>query len=357
MPPTTRSKAVKASGSTSTPKQSIRESSTARSGNEKQASPFPSSTKASTQQLSAPRSSSPKKPSHAVSALSEDLNRVLPDNAIFHWPCDKCSCPEGVFVPPANACIFCEHDMEKHELSSSDRAWNPDCPYVSRREELIAATMRLVLEKGVVVIRATPQVGKTTLLKLLGRHILKEHPSLEPIWVYWKNREMRNGLSYQEFLDREAKSWREINAAYRPHNSEARKIFLIDEAQNSYTEPDFWSGELKNRFTRSRPLFVLVCVYGSTTESLGGVNMTTLSEAFSIDKSQRIELRPSVAGGMCMQFTSKETEEVVNKWALDNRYELVGDVCEYMYMATSGHPGMLRMLLDYFDCRFPQVNT
>ena len=247
--------------------------------------------------------------------------------------------------------------MEKHELRSSERGWNPNCPYVSFREELVTATMRLVLEKGVVVIRATPQVGKSTLLKLLGRHILKEHPSLEPIWIHWVSKENRNGHSYQKYLDEAAIQWRRMNAAYRPQNPKTREIFLLDEAQNSYDEFDFWSSELKNRLTTSQPLFVLVCVYGSTTELLGGEDMTTPSEAFRIDQSQRIELRPSITGGMCMQFTSKETELVVNKWALDNKYELTGDVCEYMHMATSGHPGMLRMLLDYFDSRFPQVNT
>ena len=256
--------------------------------------------------------------------------------------------------------MFCEHEMDDHDLSSADMAWDPNICHVSLREELVAATLRLVLEKGVVVIRATPQVGKTTLLVLLGRHILYNHHSLEPIWMLWKRKEDRNGLNYMEYLDQEARPWPRINARHRPSHPNSKKIYLIDEAQNSYSDVEFWTRVLKNRFTRSRSLFVLVCVYGSTTDSLTrftGRDQNIQSEAIMIDQSQRIDLRPSVKGGLCMQFTWKETEEVVQKWAYDGKFKLVGNVGEYMHTATSGHPGMLGMLLMSFDSCFSQVNT
>lgn len=146
-----------------------------------------------------------------------------------------------------------------------------------------------------------------------------------------------------------------MNAQRRPHNPKARNIFLIDEAQNSYSEADFWSRHQKNIFTRSQSLFVLVCVYGSATNFLPGRN-NHQSEALTIEQSQRIELRPSVAGGLSMQFTLKETEEVVEKWRYTNQYKLMGSVGEYMHMATNGHPGMLGLLLNSFESCFPQVN-
>lgn len=244
--------------------------------------------------------------------------------------------------------------MDKHELPSSEANWDPYCNYVSQRQGLVAATLRLVIEKGVVVIRATPQVGKTTLLLLLGRHIRDNYPFLEPIWMLWQPREKRNGRAYQEYLDNEAMCWRRMNARHRPRNPEAKNIFLIDEAQNSYSEADFWS-RLKNIFTSSQTLFVLVCLYGSTTILTG--NTSTQSEALKIEQSQRIELRPSMTGGLCMQFAPKETEDVIQKWAFTNKYKLMGSVSEYMHMATSGHPGMIGLLLNVFETCFPEVNT
>ena len=248
--------------------------------------------------------------------------------------------------------------MEDHELRPFDN-FDPYCPYVCEREELVAATLQLVLEKRVVVIRATPQVGKTTLLNLLGRHIRDNVPSLEPAFIDWKPEQRRGDQEYPEYLKHQAKRWRIRNAGHRASNPDARTIFLIDEAQESYDEGDFWSRCLKQVGTRSQPLFILVCVYGSTTTLLTGMNEKSESKAMGIDQSQRIELRPTVPGGLCMRFTPKETEMVVNKWALDrdNRYELKDGVCEYIHMATSGHPGMVGMLLQCFNIRFPQVNT
>jgi hypothetical protein len=356
MPPTTRSKAAKTSSSTSTPEESTRESSTARSRKAQEASQLPSSLKTSTRQLPAPRFRKAKEPSHHTSTLSEELTRVYPANAIVHWPCQSCSCPQGTFVPPVNACIFCEHNMQDHELHDSDSIWNPYCDYVSEREDLVAATIQLALERRVVVIRATPLVGKTTLLRLLGRHIRDKLHSLEPVWIHWKCREERNGLDYLGYLENEAMKWRGRNARHRPHNPNARKIFLIDEAQNSYPEADFWSHHLKNTFTRSQSLFVLVCVYGSATEFLAGGDTNTQSEAIRIDPSQRIELRPSVTGGLSMLFTMEETTTSVKKWALWHNYELTDGVCEYIQTATGGHPGMIGLLFLFFNSRFPQVN-
>ena len=246
--------------------------------------------------------------------------------------------------------------MYDHELRESFDNFDPYCPYVCEREDLVVATIQLVLEQRVVVIRATPQVGKTTLLNLLGRHIRDKVPSLEPAFVEWRPR--RNGQDYQDYLNQEAKKWRVRNARHRASNPDATTIFLIDEAQQSYDEGDFWSRCLKQMGTRSQPLFILVCVYGSTT-LLTEMNEKSESKAIGIDQSQRIELRPTVTGGLCMRFTPKETETVVNKWALDrdNRYELKDGVCEYIHMATSGHPGMVGMLLLCFKLRFPQVNA
>ena len=76
-----------------------------------------------------------------------------------------------------------------------------------------------------------------------------------------------------------------------------------------------------------------------------------------VEQSQRIELRPSVTSGLCMQFNPKETEEVIQKWAFTNKYKLVGSVSKYMHMATDGHPGMIGLLLNSFDSHFNQVNT
>lgn len=244
--------------------------------------------------------------------------------------------------------------MDHHHIQGSP--WELNCDYPCLREDLVAATLKLVQEKRVVVIRATPQVGKTTLLYLLGRHILFHEESLEPIYVYWRPEKERKGQKFLEFLNEEATQWRRLNSGCRPNNPNARNIFLIDEAQNSYEESGFWDRYLKNRNTRSQPLFVLVCVYGETGTFVAH-HRGVYSEAIKVDPGHRIELRPSITGQPYMLFTSRETDIVLKTWALLRHYHLGDGVREYIHAATDGHPGMVGLILAYFDFRFPQVGN
>ena len=108
--------------------------------------------------------------------------------------------------------------MDEHNAQPA--MWDPNCDYICGREELIDATLKLVFERKVVIIRATPQVGKTTLLHLLGRHILYQYPSLEPVWIIWqrKDEEGRDGLECKPYLNRATQSYRRENAYHRAHN-------------------------------------------------------------------------------------------------------------------------------------------
>jgi predicted AAA+ superfamily ATPase len=156
--------------------------------------------------------------------------------------------------------------MAAHEPNPK-RSWDPDCDYIRPREELVSAILQQVLTYGVVVIRATPQVGKTVLLKRLGYHIVYAQPDLEPVYLPWEDRERRKELPYEGYLQQHQereREWVRKNAELCPRNPAARTIFLIDEAQGLYEEETFWS-TLKNYYnTRTRALYLLVCVYGAT---------------------------------------------------------------------------------------------
>ena len=199
-----------------------------------------------------------------------------------------------------------------------------------------------------VIIRATPQTGKSTLLWLLGRHILDEHRDLEPIQVQWEPKAQRDGLPYQEFLTSKVVAWQRMNTGYRPPNPEARLIYLIDEAQGSYDEPDFWTNMVKNPNTKSSPLFVLVCLYGAT-DTLRVHGPINESQASKINSFRRIELRSSTPGRPCILFSPEETDVPVKKWAISQKFSLKDDVSGYLHAATGGHPGMLGLILGHFD--------
>ena len=270
----------------------------------------------------------------------------------MHWPCRFCSCPRGAFIYSINACTRCGHEMDDHE--KYHHLWNPGCDFVCERQDLIASILQLVRDTRVVIIRATPLVGKSTLLRLLDRHILDTQRDLEPIFIHWESKSKRNDLECDLYLQRKESTWREINAKYRSSQSTARTIYLIDEAQGSYEEETLWGNLLKSRNTRSQPLFVLVCLYGAANISHAD-ELHVESQALCVDSLQRIELRQSTLGRPCMLFKPKETIITVEKWAIANRYMFDDGLPRYLHAAIDGHPGMVELILQYFQMCFPQV--
>ena len=269
------------------------------------------------------------------------------------WPCQNCSCPEGIFEGLINSCIWCGHEMLRHHPDHS-HPWNDGGDYTCEREELVTSILDMAKQTRVVVIRATPQVGKTTLLHLLGKHILMKEPKLEPIYIDWKDRARREGLPYQQYLEQAKVIWEEKNAQFRSCDPNPRRIYLIDEAQDSYEEEEFWTELVKNYNTRGTHIFVLVCVYGAN-----GISHTRdpniESQALRMHSLHRVELRSSEPGRPCMLFKFEETVVVVDKWAIEHEVQLEDGVHGYLHSATEGHPGMVGMLLNHFEERFYKV--
>jgi hypothetical protein len=272
----------------------------------------------------------------------------LPDNPSTvetFWPCQKCSCQEGIFEGLVDNCVKCGHTMDDHE-PDGNYPWTAGCDYLCTREELVASVLQQTRTYGVMIIRATPMVGKTALLRLLGHHVVHKQPDLEPVYFNWKKIYARENQHYEQYLQCERARWQKKNAKLRPRNPNARTIYLIDEAQDSYEDSDFWS-MLKNcHNTENQHLFVLVCVYGAA-----GVcskrDPSIESQAQRIHALQGIELRPTTSSGLCMLFRQDEVASIVQKFALYNKCQLGERVATYLYSATGGHPGMIGLLLSH----------
>lgn len=236
--------------------------------------------------------------------------------------------------------------MEHHE-EVPYYEWDPRCDNICEREDLVAKILELVDIMKVVVIRATPQAGKTTLLHLIGRYVLQRRRELEPVFFQWRNRRERDDFPYRKYLEQEKSHWQEKNAEYRPPNPGAKTLYLIDEGQRSYEEVDFWGRDLKNRGTRGQPMFVVVCLYGADV----AIDRVAEVESLSLKLSavQRVELRPSRTNNPYILFKLEETTIMVQKWAIYYRYELTNDIYEYLHTATGGHPGMMGFVLQHFQ--------
>ena len=225
--------------------------------------------------------------------------------------------------------------MANHERSTDIDSWTPAPDFLCERDDLVTEVLKLVLMARVVAIRAPPQAGKTALLTLLGRRILHVKPALEPVKFDWQTRRSRKtrGLEseYSQYLTNERLRAQRENAEYRSFNPGARTIYLVDEAQGSYEEEEFWNQTLKAHDTRSQPLFVLVCVHGRINDE-----PAIESRASRLDTFQRVELRPSEPGQLSILFKQDETRTVARKWSMIHHYEMDDDVPGYLHAATVG---------------------
>jgi hypothetical protein len=237
--------------------------------------------------------------------------------------------------------------MDVHAPNWSD-PWHPQCDYASNRTKLVDSVLQHVRENGVVVIRATPMVGKTILLKLLGSRIARQDPDLEPVYFDWNEKEWNKIPTYKQLLAENLDRWRGFNASIRPSNPAARPIYLIDEAQSSYDDDKFWTMLKDHHNTRDKPLFVLVCVYGADGISHLRDPMVE-SRALRMHSLHRIELRPFVRGGPRMLFQPEEVETIVSNFATVHHLQLEDGVVEYLLSATDGHPGMIGLLLCFLN--------
>jgi hypothetical protein len=239
--------------------------------------------------------------------------------------------------------------MDTHTPSLMD-PWHPQCDYASNRANLVRNVLQHVRENGVVIIRATPMVGKTILLKLLGSHIVRQERDLEPVYLDWNEKRWHEIPTYQDLLSGTLNRWRTKNASTRPSNLSARPIYLIDEAQGSYDDEGFWTMLKEHHNTKERALFVLVCVYGA--DGISHLRDPMLeSQAMRMHSLPRIELRSFVRGGPRMLFQPEEVETIVNNFATIHHLQLEDGVVAYLLSATDGHPGMIGMLLTYLQRR------
>jgi hypothetical protein len=166
-----------------------------------------------------------------------------------------------------------------------------------------------------MIIHATPMVGKTSLLQLLGYHILHQEPDLEPVYLIWENREKSKNFLHAEFLQEHKLEWQKKNMKVRPRNPNAQQVYLIDEAEGSYEDEGFWCMLKDCRNTKTQPLFVLVCVYGLAAGISYQRDSDIVSQALRMYYLQQIELRSSSALDPCLLFRKNEVDLAVKKFA------------------------------------------
>ncbi|KAL4792345.1 hypothetical protein BDV19DRAFT_380867 [Aspergillus venezuelensis] len=205
--------------------------------------------------------------------------------------------------------------------------------FVSHRTDTVRILAELVDRENVVHVRGTPVSGKTTLARLLQQYYNDQKRTIYFI-SNWKKLE-----DYP--TEGEDEPWEKlsqiIHSRYkftgRTRNLPSGTIIIIDKAQKTYSDTEFWNLVIKERiYGKGDDIkFCLSCSYGSPSTGVDG--QTDMFTPAIFKPSQRFK-------------------DAVKQICADTKFEvgftLDNDAEDYLFSLTNGHPGGVESLLNYF---------
>ncbi|PVF97275.1 hypothetical protein CPB86DRAFT_786079 [Serendipita vermifera] len=199
---------------------------------------------------------------------------------------------------------------------------------VAQRQETVKALYARLKHYQFVLVRGTPASGKSILTVLLRKYI-KATEGIDAIFFgAWPKDQMPYGPKLRE----------------RGYKEGEANIIIIDDAQLSYWDTEFWNDFLKQigPNSLSRDYVILFASYGSASGvvSVEGTPMI-------VPDSQRVGLRPVDHGDEVAQvgllLTKEEFMDVVGKSFPSHRFSK--DFLDYIFDTTAGHVGAVGDIL------------
>jgi hypothetical protein len=184
-------------------------------------------------------------------------------------------------------------------------------------------------------VRGTPASGKSTLAKLLGKHIRVQEPDVRVIWIDgWERDDVAKCRGWYSYL-KKRKGW-------IPGGD---TVFIFDEAQLSYKDGRLWNELFKGIHDYPDRRAIAFASYGSPSSStdIQGTSIFVVPMA-------RVSLLPTApkddlpAAGLL--FTSAEFNELVLKQYPDSEYHFHRSFLDMVFKITEGHVGAMYSFLN-----------
>lgn len=250
------------------------------------------------------------------------------------------------------------------------------------REALVDSTIQLLRDCNMVLIRAPPQTGKSTLAQLISRKVFTHHPDLEPVFFFWpagRANYWEKIQDYREILKEQLNEKKVENESVREklkigtnvESSSRKPLYIIDDAHRTYSENLMWEQKFKNGIIDHDEYYLFLCGYGPAN---GHIHWGTVpSQSATVPTEWRIELLPhpsrNLQGMMQkegyadtphmlhVRMLEKEAAEVIKRWAENQSPQATYDssVLELLWYETEGHPGALKLILELMESKGPMV--
>lgn len=159
---------------------------------------------------------------------------------------------------------------------------------VAERTELVKEIFERLDNFSIVRINGTPASGKTTLMNLMIKRLLKGSECHEPIYVLigWEHQRVKNAGGWAKYLEEQTgvNGFKWIN-----HSG----YLFLDEAQETYEDSELWAGLFKAVSSYSKCRILLFTSYGSPNRGLEGFDNARFKKTPMIfDPAQQISLKP-----------------------------------------------------------------
>jgi hypothetical protein len=133
----------------------------------------------------------------------------------------------------------------------------------------------------------------------------------------------------------------------------SKTVIIIDEAQGSYTDEDFWNTIVKERRSNEGKdiRLCLFCSYGSPLTGLDTDHVCFTPVTFG--SSQRITLTPQpqeFSPQIGLFYTQDEFNDAVSRlatYSYQEMFTLDEEAQSYLFTVTNGHPGSVTAIVSF----------
>lgn len=222
------------------------------------------------------------------------------------------------------------------------------CPRTTTVQNLL----KRVLAQRVVLVRGTPAIGKSTLLQLLF-HYVRDHPQRQPpicpfrISTWDKDRVMYSG-NWRKYILHQTDGKLNLLA---DDQLPGQYLLMIDEAQSSYWDQQFWSDYVKQLAQGTWPTtayLILFSSHGSHTELGAGIPAVTPPY---LVPSQQVGLQKNAEDNpVGLLLTHEEFQDALQRKLATKTHPLRDtnspEIEDYLFGITQGHAGALDGIIE-----------
>lgn len=279
----------------------------------------------------------------------------------------KCPCEQGIFMYEFqkqnlnDRCVFCHHSLAHHEdikilnnvsnlydeFHVSDRksaslypkfhlititiVWTP-------RTTVVRRILERALDYSLLLIRGTPSCGKTILMNLFARFVVKTCPDLKVHCL----RRWPSGLPYGEGMKHLEK---QIGLSAVQLLKARHTLICIDNAESTYEDVLLWSFfQFQNR--RRSASFILFTSYGRTGYIPPKIRRPRIYPWQMIYLQWSNHTDPLTPVGLLLE--RDEAEDLVTRYCAESqpRMDISPGVRNIIISISGGHAGALAALVE-----------